>query len=324
MDASYFIMGVLLFVSVVLSLEGLYHLWAAKHSAEAKRIAARLRFLDGGPAASPLSIDRRDAPQQLSWLRSEVLAQLRLVRALHEHVRTSGTGRTLSELLLGSLLLSAAGLLAGLLQQWGAAAVALLTLLGAVLPWWWLGQRRNQHIKRLEQQLPQALDFMGRALRAGHTLPSAIQMVSEEMSNPIAKEFRQLFDETNFGMSQSEALLRLAQRVPLDDMRYFAVAVMMQRESGGNLTELFDKLAGIVRARIKLQGQVRSISAEGRMSAWVLVLMPIVVSGLMSVTSPQLLSLLLTDPVGRRLVAGALVLMVLGGLWMRRIVRIQV
>lgn len=324
MDTSYLVMGVLLFVSVVLALEGLYQVWATKHSTEAKRLAARLRLLDGSPAASPLSIDRLDVAHRASWLPSDALVQLRPLRALNEHVCTSGTGRSMAELLVASLILAASWLVAGALQGWAVMVTILAAATAAGLPWWWLEQRRNQRLKRLEQQLPETLDFMTRALRAGHTLPSAIQMAANETPDPMAKELRQLFDETNFGMSLPEALLRLAQRVPIDDMRYFAVAVMIQREAGGNLTELFEKLASLIRARMKLHGQVRSISAEGRMSAWVLVLMPLFVAGLMSVTSPELLSLLWTDPIGQRLLTGALFLMVVGGLWMRRIVRIQV
>lgn len=324
MDTAYMLFGVLLFVAVVLALEGLYHVWAARHSAESRRIAARLRFLDGAPAAAPLSIDRQDASHQQGWLSNGLLAQLGLVRQLHERVRTSGTGRALHELLLASAALGVGMAAAAAARGLGAVAALMLGGMAAALPWLWLSQRRAGHIKRLEEQLPLALDLMSRALRAGHTLPTAVKMVSEEMSNPMAAEFRQLFDETNFGMSQSEALIRLAQRVPLEDMRFFAVAVMIQREAGGNLTELLDNLASIVRARIKLHGHVRTLSAEGRLSAWILGLMPFVVAGLLQITNPEFIGTLWTDPGGRQFVAGALVLMAIGALWMRSVTRIRV
>jgi tight adherence protein B len=324
MDTAYMLFGVLLFVAVVLALEGLYHLWAARHSAEAKRIAARLRFLDGESPAAPLSIDKQDPAQQQGWLHSSFLSQLTLLQQLHETVRTSGTGRKLHELLLASVTLGLVAAVALLARGLGAVAALTLAATAAALPWLWLAQRRAKHLKRLEQQLPLALDLMSRALRAGHTLPTAVKMVSEEMSNPMAAEFRQMFDETNFGMSQAESLIRLAQRVPLEDMRFFAVAVMIQREAGGNLTELLDNLASIVRARIKLLGQVRTLSAEGRLSAWVLGLMPFVVAALLHITSPEFIALLWTEPAGRRFVTGALVLMALGALWMRGITRIRV
>jgi tight adherence protein B len=324
MDTGYLLFGVLLFVAVVLTLEGLYHLWAARHSAEARRIAARLRFLDGAPATAALSIDRLDTAQRQDWLTSGLLAQLGPAQRLREMVRTSGTGRKARELLLASVVLGLVAAVAALARGLGVVPALTLAVAGAALPWLWLGRRRGQHLKRLEQQLPLALDLMSRALRAGHTMPTAIKMVGEEMSDPMAREFRQMSDETNFGMSQPEALMRLAQRVPLEDMRFFAVAVIIQREAGGNLTELLDNMAFIVRSRIKLFGQVRTLSAEGRMSAWVLGVMPFFVAGLMQFTSPEFISVLWTDPAGREFVTGALVLMAVGALWMRSITRIRV
>jgi tight adherence protein B len=324
MDTGYLLFGVLLFVAVVLALEGLYHLWAARHSAEAKRIAARLRFLDGAPAAAPLSIDRLDPAQQQDWLNKGMLAQLGPAQRLRKMVRTSGTGRKARELLLSSVVLGLIAIVAALARGLGGVAALTLAASAAVLPWLWLAQRRTKHLKRLEQQLPLALDLMSRAMRAGHTLPTAVKMVSEEMSDPMAAEFRQMFDETNFGMAQAESLMRLAQRVPLDDMRFFAVAVMIQREAGGNLTELLDNMASIVRSRIKLLGQVRTLSAEGRLSAWVLGLMPFVVAGLLNVSSPEFISALWTEPAGRKFSSGALALMAVGALWMRGITRIRV
>jgi tight adherence protein B len=176
----------------------------------------------------------------------------------------------------------------------------------------------------MERQLPEALDLMTRALRAGHALPTAIKMVGEEMPEPIAREFRQLFDEVNLGMSQNEALLRLADRIPLEDVRYFVIAVMIQRESGGNLAELIDNIASLVRARLKLLGHVRTLSAEGRMSAWVLGLLPFALALVINLVNPGFLQILWTDPLGLKLVGAALVMMVLGTWCMRKIIRIRI
>jgi tight adherence protein B len=175
-----------------------------------------------------------------------------------------------------------------------------------------------------ERQIPEALDLMGRALRAGHAFPTAVKMVGDEMADPIGKEFRILFDETNFGVPQNEALVRLADRVPVDDLRFFVVAVTIQRESGGNLAELLDNIASIVRARLKLLGEVRTLSAEGKMSAWVLGLLPFCVAVLINLVNPNFMDVLWTDPVGLRLVGGALVLMAFAVWWMRIIIRIRV
>lgn len=324
MDQGFILFGVLLFVAVVLALEGLYHLWATRHSAEAKRIAARLRMLDGAPPQAPMSLERLDPAQQQGWLHDGLLGQLQPVQQLHDWVRASGTGRTLGQLLLTSAMLCLAGILLALLQGVGGLVALACAPTLAALPWIWVAQRRAKRIERLQQQLPLALDLMGRALRAGHTLSSALKMAGDEVPDPLGCEFRQLCDEVNFGMSMSEALPRLSQRVPLADMRYLTVAVMIQREAGGNLTELLDGLAALVRSRFKLYGQVRTYSAEGKLSAWILGLMPFVVAGFMQLTNPEFLATLWTDPTGRKLAGSALVMIAVGALWMRQIIRIRV
>lgn len=324
MDQGFILFGVLLFVAVVLALEGLYQLWATRHSVEAKRLAARLRMLEGAPPQAPLSLDRRDAAQQQGWLHGGALGEFQPLQRLHDWVRSAGTRRTLGQLLLASVALFLAGALVPLLRGAGGMVALACAPTLAALPWLWVSQRRAKRIERLQQQLPLALDLMGRALRAGHTLSSALKMVGDEVADPLGSEFRQLCDEVNFGMSMPEALSRMAQRVPLDDMRYLTVAVMIQREAGGNLTELLDSLAALVRSRFKLFGQVRTYSAEGRLSAWILGVMPFAVSGFMQLANPEFMATLWTDPTGRKLVGSALVMMALGAVWMRQIIRIRV
>jgi tight adherence protein B len=324
MDTSYLLFGVLLFVAVVLGLEGVYQLWSSRHSGEAKRLAARLRYLEGTPAVDPEAQARRQAEQRWKWIETELLAPLSAGQRLLAYVRGAGTGRSAGELVLLSGLLGGAGLLAALLFNGPATAVGGAAVLGAAAPWLWLAQRRAQRLRRLEQQLPLALDLMGRALRAGHALPTALKMVGEEASDPIAREFRQLSEELNFGMGLSEALTRLAQRVPLEDARYLVIAVMVQRETGGNLAELLDNIAAIVRARLKLLGQVRTLSAEGRLSAWILGLLPFVMAFLLHMINPEFMQVLWTDPAGVKLVSTALGVMALGVVWMRKIIRIRI
>jgi len=166
--------------------------------------------------------------------------------------------------------------------------------------------------------------LLSRALRAGHALPSAIQMVGDEMADPIAGEFRIVFDEVNYGVSMQDALNNLSARVPGTDVGYFVVAVLIQRETGGNLTELLGNIATIVRERLKLFGQVRVLSAEGRLSAWILTLLPFVLAAMLNFIHPEFMKVLWTDPVGRNLLAGMAVFMLLGIFWMRKVIRIRV
>ncbi|MBW8828533.1 MAG: type II secretion system F family protein [Burkholderiales bacterium] len=324
MDPSYVLFFVLLFVAVVLAIEGGYQVWASKNSAEAKRVAARLRTLEEHGTQAVTSIERRAAVRRWNWIDDSVLAGLPKGPELLRYVETSGTGRGVAEMLLYSAVLGLIGVIVPivLVKPW-----TFSLLLGAVLaslPWFWLGRKRTQRLRLFERQIPEALDLMGRALRAGHAFPTGVKMVGDEMPEPIAKDFRMLYDETNFGMSQNEALMRLADRVPIDDLRYFVIAVMIQRESGGNLAELLDNISGIVRARLKLMGEVRTLSAEGKLSAWILGLLPFCVGALINIVNPKFMDVLWTDPVGLKMVGGALVMMALGVWWMRGIIKIRV
>lgn len=325
MDISYVLFAVLLFVAVVAGFEGLYQLWASKNSVEAKRVAARLRGIEGAPEQkSELSIERRADPGRLPWLDQALLPFLPADARLRRCVHASGTGRSAGELVAASALLA----LVGAVIPWVLAKPWVFSVLGAgllsVLPWLWLHRKVAQRMQRFERQIPEALDLMGRALRAGHAFPTAVKMVADEMQDPIGREFRQLFDETNFGIPQNEALLRLAERVPIDDLRYFVIAVMIQRESGGNLAELLDNISAIVRARLKLLGEVRTLSAEGRLSAWILGALPFCVAAVIQLVNPGFMAVLWTDPIGLRMVGGALLLMAVGVWWMRKIIRIRV
>lgn len=322
MNLSFALFVVAAFVAVVLCLEGLYNLWASRHGPQARRIAARLEALSGDPVTRA-SIERVEQAQRLPrW--NAMLGQTTPGRALQRWVLTSALKVSAAELMLLSLLL---GLLGAALPSLLGKAPALGAALGlglAVLPWWRVAHSRQQRIQRIERQFPQALDLMSRAMRAGHAFAAAVRMVAEELPDPLGQDFRILFDEMNYGVPAHTALARLAERVPLPDVSYFAVAVMIQRESGGNLAELLDKIATIVRERLKLHGEIRTLSAEGRLSAVILTALPFGVAAVVNVVNPRFMAVLWTDPTGLRMVGAALFMMVLGMLWMRKIIRIRV
>ena len=199
----------------------------------------------------------------------------------------------------------------------------LLTLGLAGLPPMVALHRRRRRLARMERQLPDALDLLCRALRAGHALPSALRMVADETEGPLADEFRILVDEVGYGAALPDALRRMALRNPGGDVGCFAVAVLIQRDTGGNLAELLAGIATLVRERQKLRGQVRVATAEARLSAWILGLLPFVLAGALHVAHPEFMRLLWTDPLGRRLLAAVLVMLATGVVWMRMLVRIQ-
>jgi tight adherence protein B len=236
----------------------------------------------------------------------------------------SGLTLSVGELVGLTLALAGAGLLAPVLLGrplwWG---LPLAVVLGAA-PTLYVLRARAKRLVVIERQLPDAIDLMGRALRAGHAFPTALKMVGDEMAEPIGAEFRTLFDEVNYGVTLQDALLNLVSRVPSTDLQYFVIAVLIQRESGGNLAELLDNISSIVRARLKLMGQIRTLSAEGRLSAWILGLLPFCTAVLINIVNPGFMKVLWEDPIGPNLIAGALMLMAFGVWWMRKIIRIRV
>jgi tight adherence protein B len=208
------------------------------------------------------------------------------------------------------------------LLHWGFAA--LIALAAAALPLLYILRKRANRMFKIIEQLPDALDLISRALRAGHAFPSGLQMVGEETQDPIAGEFRIVHDEINFGVAVPAALTNLANRVPQPDMRHFVIAVLIQRESGGNLTELLANISTLIRERIKLLLKIRVLSAEGKLSAWILCILPFVLAGIINLINPKFMSVLWIDPLGLKLIYAALIFMGIGALWMRKIIRIRV
>ena len=197
-------------------------------------------------------------------------------------------------------------------------------MIGGAIPEVWLRGRRRKRVRKFEEQFPEAIDLLGRAIRAGHPLSAGIGMVAEESPEPIASEFRQAFEEQRFGLPFDDALLGLADRNDLMDVRIFVSAVLIQREVGGNLAEVLDKIAQTVRARFTILRQLRVFTAQGRLSGYVLGAMPIVVAGGIFALNPEYASKLITEPVGRMMVVAALVMQIIGYLWIRRIVDIEI
>lgn len=323
MDLSFTLFLLLGFLAVVLAMEGLYHLWAVRRSAEALRIAGRLSALDGAAEWSDSRLERIESETRLPAL-DRWLRRFRPGLRLERHVHASGLGMAASDLLLLSAGLVMVGALLAILVDRPPWLGLLLGLVLATLPWLRISWLHRRRLERFERQFPEALDLMGRALRAGHSLPTAVRLCGDELAEPMAAEFRLLADETNYGVPLDEALRGLAERVPVADIGYFVVAVLIQRESGGNLAELLDNIGAIVRQRLKLNGQIRTLSAEGRLSAWILTLLPFGTGLLINLVNPEFMAPLWKEDTGQKLIGVALGMMVLGIFWMRSVIRIRV
>jgi len=322
MDLTMILFSVLGFLAVVLALEGAYNLWVSKHGAEAKRINERLAALSG-QAFTEVALERSERPVRMAWFQALVERSAIGERLVH-WVKAGGTTVSAGELLLLSLGLGLMGLLLpGLLGKPPIFGLV-LGLAFAAAPWLRISHLRNKRIRSFENQFPEALDLMCRALRAGHSFPTAVKLAGEELPAPLGRDFRILFDEMNYGVPIGEAMARLTSRVPLPDVSYFVVAVLIQRESGGNLAELLENISSIVRARLKLLGDVRTLSAEGKMSAQVLVALPFGVAIVVNLINPEFMAVLWKDPAGLKVIGVALFLMLIGILWMRKIIAIRV
>lgn len=322
MDLTKLLFLVLGFLAVVMALEGLFNLWVSRRGTEARRIQARLAALSG-VAQAEVAIQRTERARRLAGLQM-LLQKVRVGDRLTRWVDACGTTVTAGELLLLTLGLAVVGVMLPVLMGKPLALGLALGLALCAAPWLRMSRRRRKRMLGFEHQFPQALDLMCRAMRAGHAFATAVKLVGEELPEPLGRDFRMLFDEMNYGVPIDEALGRLAQRVPLPDVSYFVIAVLVQREAGGNLAELLENIAGIVRARLKLMGEVRTLSAEGRLSAQILTALPFCMAAIVNLMNPRFMSSLWTDPAGQTVIGLALFMMVAGILWMRRIIDIHV
>jgi tight adherence protein B len=323
MDTQSYIFILLGFFAALLFLEGLFLTWNAHLGPEATRIARRLQALSVGTKNEAVTIIKNRLLSQQPLL-DRLLGSVPRVRQLDKLLLQSGLRLNVAGLIGLTLLLALLGAILSMALGLPGITVTTFAVVGAVLPVGYVLRARQTRILTIEEQLPDSLDLMARAMRAGHAFASAMQMVATEMPQPIAGEFKIAFDEVNYGIPQQDALKNLAVRVPSTDLRYFVVAVLIQRETGGNLSELLTSIATLIRSRLKFLRTIRVLSAEGRLSAWILVILPIALAVVINTMNPTFLAVLWKDPVGLQMVGGALVLMIVGIFWMWRTVKIRV
>jgi tight adherence protein B len=196
--------------------------------------------------------------------------------------------------------------------------------IGFAIPFFVLNFKRKRRLRRFEEEFPEALDLIARALKAGHAFATGLKMVADEMSEPIGPEFRKTFDEQNFGLPLKDALNNLTERIPLLDVRFFATAVLIQRETGGNLSEILENLAHVVRERFKILRQVRVYTAHGRLTGYVLLALPVVLVIALSFINPEHMQLLFRERIGHMLLGATVVMQTIGYFWIRQVVKIEV
>ncbi len=244
--------------------------------------------------------------------------------ALGRWIEQSGVKTSISGMLLIALAHAAVfGLIAMMLVKagWGFVIGAIV---GFALPFMFLNMKRTRRMRNFEENFPEALDLIARALKAGHAFVTGLKMVADEMPDPIGPEFRKTFDEQNFGLPLKDALENLTMRVPGLDVRFFATAVLIQRETGGNLSEILENLAHVVRERFKILRQVRVYTAHGRMTGYVLLALPAVLCVALAFINPDHMNVLFREPMGQMLLMVAVGMQTIGYFWIRQVVKIEV
>lgn len=321
----------IVFVAAALVVEALYAMWNTRHGPEAERIARRLRLMAGGARGGEAASILKTRHWDNASASDRFLIQLPGVPRIEKLLLQAGSSLTLTHLALRMLGFMLLGFLVGMLwaRLLGTGASlwlgGLLTaLVAATLPLMSVVRAKFKRMNEFLMQMPEALDLVGRAMRAGHAFPGGLKMVADELRDPIGTEFRVTFEELNLGLSVENAMLNLLERIDVAELRYFVVTVLIQRESGGNLAEILDKISRLIRERIKLLGRVRVLSTQGRLEAWILTILPFVVAGVLFAISPKLISVLWIEPAGRVMLLITAIMMLTGILIMWRMVRIRV
>ncbi len=304
-----------------------YLFWSARRSADVDRIKNRLL---GGPESKkkaarkgPALIEAEDGSTGKVVL--HLLHRFQLKERLATLLEQAGLKWRVARLIHACLALFLAAFIVGLsafpteLRMW---ALAPALLCGAV-PLLYVLRKRTARLRKFEEQFPESLDFIARSMRAGHAFSVSLEMVHTEFQEPLAGEFRRVFDEQNLGLPLEVALEKMAKRVPSMDVHFFVSAVLLQKRTGGNLAELLEKLASLIRERFKLRGRIRAISAHGRMTGTVLALIPAAVSLVMFYVNPAYIMFFVEDPLGHKMAGAAIVLQLLGFAVIKKIVSIE-
>ncbi len=315
---------ILVFVAVVLLMQGMVVPVFGESGKARKRLKKRMAEIEAvgdGEAFSSLLRDkylRRLSPFERK------LESLPAMEMVAKRIEESGHKILAYRLVIIALVMGVAGLLLSWFYYRSPMVTVTVALLATYAPFMKINMDRIKRIQKFEEQLPDAIDTIKRALKAGHPLSASIKFVADELDNPVAEEFELVFGDINYGNDVRRAMLGLLSRVPSVTVMALVTAILVQKETGGNLAEILEKISTVIRGRFKLQRKVQSYTAEGRMSAWVLAMVPLVLFIALWVTTPDYLPILIEDERGQKMVVFGFVSSVVGVLWIRKILRIDV
>ncbi len=256
-----------------------------------------------------------------------LFASMHFSKHAEEMIQQAGLNWSSSRLLTAMVLMMIPGVGLGLMMPFlfnaATTAIALGLFFGSI-PYLVVRSKRTKRLNTLEEQFPESLDFLARSMRAGHAFSISLEMLGEEMADPLGQEFRALFNEQNLGAPIDVALRNFTMRVPLLDVRFFTSSVLLQKQTGGNLSEILSRLAYVIRERFRLKGQVKAASAHGRLTASILTLLPVATMLCLLFVAPGYLQGMANDPDGKYLIGGAIVAQVLGNFFIKKIINIKV
>lgn len=313
---------ILLFFAVVFISQALI-LPAAGSKAKHKQLSQRLKESQANLDEEARSLLQEHYIKSLTPM-DRRLVKIELFSSLKKTIELSGYDWSLSQTLAVTLILSACAFLIVLLVGQPfyigiAAAIGIWFIL-----YFWLNKRISDRLSQFEEQLPEALDIMRRMLQAGQPVTQAFNEVGNEMPDPIGTEFKNTFNLLNFGYDMRMAIMQMAERTPTVSMLAFSSAVLLQKETGGNLSENLEKVSRVLRSRFKLQRKIKTLSAESRLSAWILVLSPFLLFLFLTFINPAYVEPLYTDPRGMTLVSGGIISLFIGSMWIRNIINFEV
>jgi tight adherence protein B len=314
----------IVFVMIVSVTElSLYACRTMRHP-DRRRIRKRLRDLPlGGETEGTPDITRKRALSDVPFLNG-ILVRIPRIDYLNRLLRLASAQHRLGLFLLLAAVLALTGFLGGSIKTNNHLISTIIAGFLGSIPFLYLLLKKRKRMEKFQRQLPEALDLIARSLKAGHSFPSAMKFAADEFDDPLGPEFHETLNEMNFGVSVGDALKNLAKRIDCPDLKYFVISVILQRETGGNLAEIVEGIAYIIRERFKLKGKIRTLSAEGKLSAVILVAIPFLLLVALRFLNPAFVSVLFSDPAGKMMVGTAALMMVTGILVITKMVNIRV
>jgi tight adherence protein B len=315
-----------IFIVALVTIQALFMMIRSSFTPEVHRLKREIDALSGARMGG-LGVDivKKRTLSEIPWL-NEILLKFKVptISRMERLLEQADVNQPLGFYVLLSAALFVGSFSLVYLTSRSVLAAILAGLLAVIMPWLYLDYRKKSRLNQFERQLPDALDMIGRALKAGHAFNGGIQMVVMEFADPARTEFRKTLDEINFGLSYEDALRNMTHRVDCTDLKFFVLSVIIQRQSGGNLAEILEKISGLIRERFKLFGKVKALTGEARISAVILTFLPFVIGAIIFILNPAYIGILFQEKVGKIMLIGAVFMMIVGIFVMRRMVGIKV